>query len=148
MPSISNPYQGAAASTRASTALAASQDANDLNRAAQLRAEQLRAARERMRRRGVLGEIAARSANERLSSNGLSSSGVTSMLERFASLRARVQAKEAKARGSTSDLPGAFWDLFPTLVELAGAPVPEGLDGLSLAPTLLGTGEQQHCTQV
>ena len=87
MPSISNPYQGAAASTRASTALAASQDANDLNRAAQLRAEQLRAARERMRRRGVLGEIAARSANERLSSNGLSSSGVTSMLERFASLR-------------------------------------------------------------
>ena len=46
------------------------------------------------------------------------------------------------APGSTSDLPTSFWDFFPTAAELAGAPVPEGLDGISIAPTLTGEGEQ------
>jgi arylsulfatase len=44
--------------------------------------------------------------------------------------------------GRVSDLPSAFWDLFPTVCELTGASVPEGLDGLSFAPTLTGVGEQ------
>jgi len=46
------------------------------------------------------------------------------------------------APGTTSDLPSAFWDLFPTFAELAGTAVPLGLDGVSLVPTLLGQGEQ------
>jgi arylsulfatase A-like enzyme len=46
------------------------------------------------------------------------------------------------APGSTSDLPTSFWDFFPTAAELAGAPVPDGLDGISIAPTLTGEGEQ------
>ena len=41
---------------------------------------------------------------------------------------------------------GAFWDLFPTFVELGGLPLKEGrTDGISLVPTLLGKGKQvQH----
>ncbi|WP_157253078.1 arylsulfatase [Nonomuraea typhae] len=34
--------------------------------------------------------------------------------------------------------PVAFWDVLPTLAELAGMPVPGGLDGLSLRPALTG----------
>ena len=46
--------------------------------------------------------------------------------------------------GSTSDLPAAQWDLFPTLTASAGAKAVEGLDGLSLLPTLVGRGEQSR----
>lgn len=42
----------------------------------------------------------------------------------------------------TSDLVSAFWDLMPTLGEVAGATVPDAADGVSLVPTLTGTGEQ------
>lgn len=51
------------------------------------------------------------------------------------------------AAGKTSDYVGAFWDVLPTLAELAGAKdrIPSGLDGVSFVPTLLGTGGQsQH----
>jgi arylsulfatase len=44
--------------------------------------------------------------------------------------------------GRVSDLPSAFWDVFPTVCEFAGAAVPADLDGVSLAPTLTGAGEQ------
>jgi arylsulfatase A-like enzyme len=40
--------------------------------------------------------------------------------------------------GSSSDLVCAFWDFLSTAADLAGAPVPEKLDGLSIVPTLLG----------
>ncbi|MEX2027455.1 MAG: arylsulfatase [Pirellulaceae bacterium] len=48
--------------------------------------------------------------------------------------------------GSTSSLTGAFWDVLPTLAELAGAQdaVPAGSDGLSFAPELLGREQRQH----
>jgi arylsulfatase A-like enzyme len=47
--------------------------------------------------------------------------------------------------GATSDLIGAFWDVMPTLCELAGVPVPADIDGLSIAPTLLGqSGQKLH----
>ena len=48
------------------------------------------------------------------------------------------------AAGSTSDHPSAFHDVFPTILELVGLELPEEIpiDGLSLAPTLLGEGEQ------
>ena len=45
--------------------------------------------------------------------------------------------------GSTSDLPGAFWDVMPTLCQLAGAPAPDSTDGISFVPTLLGRGKQK-----
>jgi len=46
--------------------------------------------------------------------------------------------------GSTSEHVAAFWDLFPTCAELAGAPIPEGLDGISYAPALFGESQPQH----
>jgi arylsulfatase A len=47
--------------------------------------------------------------------------------------------------GSTSDHISAFWDIMPTIAEIAGAEVPENIDGISFLPTLLGKKKQpQH----
>jgi arylsulfatase A-like enzyme len=47
--------------------------------------------------------------------------------------------------GATSDVIGAFWDLLPTLCEIAGIRAPDDIDGLSIAPTLLGrVGQKPH----
>ena len=47
--------------------------------------------------------------------------------------------------GKVSDQVWAFWDVLPTLAELAGAEPPRGLDGISLAPMLLGQPQtRQH----
>lgn len=40
--------------------------------------------------------------------------------------------------GTTNNLCGAFWDIMPTLCELAGATSSADIDGLSIVPTLLG----------
>ena len=48
------------------------------------------------------------------------------------------------AAGSQSDLVSAFWDVLPTLTELAGAQTPAGLDGFSMLPTLLGRDDEQR----
>lgn len=45
--------------------------------------------------------------------------------------------------GGTSDLPGAFCDVLPTLGALGGSEPPKDIDGLSLLPTLLAKGEQK-----
>lgn len=45
--------------------------------------------------------------------------------------------------GSQSDLMSAFWDVLPTFCEIEGIPAPEGIDGISLLPTLLGNGKRQ-----
>ena len=46
--------------------------------------------------------------------------------------------------GSTSHFAGAFWDVMPTLAELAGTgkQVPGDIDGLSFLPSLLQQGTQ------
>jgi arylsulfatase A len=46
--------------------------------------------------------------------------------------------------GSTTDHVSAFWDFLPTCAELAGADAPEGIDGLSMVPTLLGQPRRQE----
>jgi len=46
--------------------------------------------------------------------------------------------------GSVSDHVCAFWDFLPTAAELTGLPVPDGLDGISFAPTLLGGEQAEH----
>ena len=47
------------------------------------------------------------------------------------------------APGTTTEHVAAFYDVLPTLMDVAGAATPAGLDGVSFAPTLLG-----HDTQV
>ncbi len=44
--------------------------------------------------------------------------------------------------GSVSGHISAFWDILPTFAELAGATAPEGIDGISFVPTLLGSSSQ------
>jgi arylsulfatase A-like enzyme len=45
--------------------------------------------------------------------------------------------------GKVSDHPWAFWDFMPTAAELAGVQAPDGIDGISVAPALLGHGKQR-----
>jgi arylsulfatase A-like enzyme len=45
--------------------------------------------------------------------------------------------------GSVTDHVSAFWDFLPTCAELAGLTPPEGIDGISTVPTLLGRPEKQ-----
>jgi arylsulfatase len=40
--------------------------------------------------------------------------------------------------GTTSDVQTAFWDMLPTLCEVAGGSPPAGIDGISILPSLLG----------
>ncbi len=46
-------------------------------------------------------------------------------------------------RGSKTDHISAFWDVLPTCAEIAGAPIPENIDGISMLPTFLGQPEEQ-----
>lgn len=43
--------------------------------------------------------------------------------------------------GSVSDHPWAFWDFLPTACDLAAIDTPSGLDGISIAPILMGKGQ-------
>lgn len=49
-----------------------------------------------------------------------------------------------RIRPGVSNLPWGFWDVLPTLAELAGATPPAGLDGISVVPTLLGRPDQRR----
>ncbi len=46
--------------------------------------------------------------------------------------------------GRTADLPAAFYDLLPTLVEIGGGRSDHPSDGVSLVPTLTGRGRQRR----
>ena len=46
--------------------------------------------------------------------------------------------------GSGTNHVCAFWDFLPTCCELAGVTTPEGIDGISILPTLLGKPEGQR----
>ncbi len=47
-------------------------------------------------------------------------------------------------KASENDLIFAFWDVVPTLCEIAGVPVPEYADGISFLPTLSGKKQKKH----
>ena len=52
------------------------------------------------------------------------------------------------APGSTSNHPSGFQDFLPTACQLAGVQVPDGIDGISYLPTLLGNGKQRSHEQL
>ena len=43
-----------------------------------------------------------------------------------------------------SDHVSAFWDVLPTVCDLAGIDTPDNIDGLSFLPTLLGNAQKEH----
>ena len=60
-------------------------------------------------------------------------------------IRVPTTARPGKIKaGSESDHPSAFWDFLPTACEVAGIEVPDGIDGLSYLPELLGRPEKQE----
>ncbi|MFZ5828970.1 MAG: arylsulfatase [Planctomycetota bacterium] len=50
--------------------------------------------------------------------------------------------------GSTTGRVSDFADMFPTFAEVIGAPVPQGLDGVSILPTLLGQPARQAAREL
>lgn len=40
--------------------------------------------------------------------------------------------------GQTNERPVALWDVLPTVAALARVPAPQGIDGISLLPEVLG----------
>ncbi len=50
---------------------------------------------------------------------------------------------EKIAKGSSTDHISAFWDILPTVAELAGSDLPNNIDGISLLPTMFDSGEQK-----
>lgn len=46
--------------------------------------------------------------------------------------------------GSQCEHISAFWDILPTFAELASVPIPDGIDGISMVPALLGRSQKQH----
>jgi len=46
--------------------------------------------------------------------------------------------------GRVSEQVWAFWDFLPTAADLAGLAVPEGIDGISMVPALLGKPQKSH----
>ncbi len=46
--------------------------------------------------------------------------------------------------GSATNHISAFWDVMPTLCDIAGAPIPEQTDGISFLPTLKGEKQPKH----
>ena len=58
--------------------------------------------------------------------------------------RARVQSVVTIEAGAESDHISAFWDFLPTFSELAGTKAPTEIDGISIAPILLGKPEEQE----
>ncbi len=47
-------------------------------------------------------------------------------------------------KSALSDHICAAWDIFPTLCDLSGSEHPEGLDGISILPTIIGKGKQKQ----
>lgn len=56
----------------------------------------------------------------------------------------KINAASRLQAGSHSDRVVDGTDLLPTFCELAGTPSPVGIDGVSIAPTLLGEGDQRQ----
>ncbi|MFT5092943.1 MAG: arylsulfatase A-like enzyme [Porticoccaceae bacterium] len=56
---------------------------------------------------------------------------------------AKITSNSALKAGTTTDRVVDITDLLPTFCDLAGTPTPVGIDGVSIAPTLLSSGHQR-----
>ena len=51
---------------------------------------------------------------------------------------------KGKINPGRSDQPAAFWDLYPTFLQMAGIAVSKTIDGISVLPSLINKGKQQQ----
>lgn len=47
-------------------------------------------------------------------------------------------------KGKTTNLQAAFYDIMPTFADVAGIPIPEQTDGISILPEILGKPQKEH----
>ena len=74
----------------------------------------------------------------RFSSNGPFRGQKTTLYEGGIRVPMIVRWPGRVAAKTTSDVPWGFWDVLPTLAELAGTKAPSGLDGISMVPEIVG----------
>lgn len=77
-------------------------------------------------------------------SNGILRGGKRDLYEGGVRIPMIVRWPGKIAAGQVSEQTWAFWDFLPTAAELAGLPVPKGLDGISMLPALLGKKQESH----
>lgn len=91
------------------------------------------------------GAIPSISPAEYFESNGPLRGQKTNLYEGGIRVPMIARWKGQVRAASVSDHVSANWDMWATFAELTGAPPPEGTDGVSIAPTLLGrSGQRQH----
>ena len=81
---------------------------------------------------------------ELFDSNGLLRGGKRDLYEGGIRVPMIVRWPGRISPGRSSDQVWAFWDFLPTAAELAGLPVPNGIDGISILPALLGKHQKKH----
>jgi arylsulfatase A-like enzyme len=62
----------------------------------------------------------------------------------IASVPASLRTQSSPRPGTVVTTPIAVWDLLPTFADLAGASYPDGLDGISFAPSFRGQEQPEH----
>lgn len=77
-----------------------------------------------------------------LNSNGVLRGGKRDLYEGGIRIPFIASWPAAIEAGRVTDHASAFWDFLPTVCELTGQPVPDGIQGISYAPTLLGREDQ------
>lgn len=55
-----------------------------------------------------------------------------------------VKWKGKVKAGTTNNYAGAFWDVMPTLAQIANQPVPASIDGISFLPSMKGEKQKAH----
>jgi arylsulfatase A-like enzyme len=75
---------------------------------------------------------------ERFRSNGPLRGEKTTLYEGGIRVPMIVRWPGRVAENTTSDFAWGFWDFLPTVAELAGTRAPDGIDGLSVLPAILG----------
>lgn len=76
-------------------------------------------------------------------SNGIFKGGKRDLYEGGVRMPTAIAWPSKIQPGSVIDQPFAFWDVLPTLAEVAGAPPAESVDGISFLPSLLGQDSEQ-----
>jgi arylsulfatase A-like enzyme len=90
------------------------------------------------------GAAAGFSWNDRFKSNAPWRGGKGDFYEGGIRVAMIVKWEGTIQPGSISNHASAFWDVMPTICDIAGIETPENTDGISFLPALLGKRQEQH----